>query len=450
MIATGVTATSFTDVMLTPGTTYYYEVTATGQESGESGTSNEASVASPLTGTNVQSIAISSGSLAGTQNFVQDIGYSAGASNAYPDVIDTSGVANPAPQGVYRTERWGPATYTIPNLTPNANYTVRLHFAETAYTAAGQRAFNVSINGTQVLANYDIFADAGAEFKATEKVFSTAADSSGKIAIAFTAGTNGDPHTNPSVRGIEVIPAGGSCSPPTTPTNFTATAVSSSQIDLSWTASTGQSCGGAVTYKVSRNGTQIASGLSGTTFNDTGLTASTTYTYTVAAVNSAGSSATASASATTQAGTTSSVEINSGGPAVSPFVADEDFAGGGTIHHANTIDLSGVTNPAPMAVYQTGRDGNFTYTIPGFPAGSSHTVRLHFAETYWSSAGSRVFDVSINGTTVLTNFDIFAAAGAKNKAVIEQFVEPANSSGQYVIKFTSVKDNSLVSGIEIQ
>jgi hypothetical protein len=77
-------------------------------------------------------------------------------------------------------------------------------------------------------------------------------------------------------------------------------------------------------------------------------------------------------------------------------------------------------------------------------------VRLHFAETYWSSAGSRVFNVSINGTTVLTNFDIFAAAGAKNKAVIEQFVESANSSGQYVITFTRVKDNSLVSGIEIQ
>jgi hypothetical protein len=61
-----------------------------------------------------------------------------------------------------------------------------------------------------------------------------------------------------------------------------------------------------------------------------------------------------------------------------------------------------------------------------------------------------VFDVSINGTQVLTNFDIFAAAGAKNKAVIEQFAEPANSGGQYVIKFTTVKDNSLVSGIEIQ
>jgi hypothetical protein len=451
MIATGVSGTTFNDVTLTPGTTYFYQVNATGQESGESALSNEASASLPSAGTGVQPIAISSGSLVGTANFVQDTGFgSTGATNAYPDVINVSGVAHPAPQSVYRTERWAPMTYTIPNLTPGASVTVRLHFAETAFSGAGQRAFNVAINGTQVLSNYDIFADAGAEFKATEKDFTATADSSGTITISFTAGTSGAPHTNPSLRGIEVIPTGGSCSPPTVPANFTATAVSSSEIDLSWTASTGPACGGTVTYKLTRNGTQIASGLSGTSFNDTGLNANTTYNYTVAAVNSAGSSATASASATTLPGTTTVIQINAGGPAVSPFIADADFTGGHTISHTNTIDLSGVTNPAPMAVYQTARVGTFTYTIPGFGAGSSHTVRLHFAETYWSSAGSRLFNVSINGTQVLSNFDIFATAGAKNKAVIEQFTANANSSGQYVITFTLVKDQSLISGIEVQ
>jgi hypothetical protein len=135
---------------------------------------------------------------------------------------------------------------------------------------------------------------------------------------------------------------------------------------------------------------------------------------------------------------------------VSPFVADQDFSGGGTINHANTIDLTGVVNPAPMAVYQTARIGNFSYTLPGFAAGASHTIRLHFAETFWTAAGKRVFNISINGTQVLKNFDVFAAAGAKNKAVIEQFTANANSNGQYVITFTSVVDNSLVSGIEAQ
>src|SRR5689334_6494918 len=73
------------------------------------------------------------------------------------------------------------------------------------------------------------------------------------------------------------------------------------------------------------------------------------------------------------------VQINAGGPAVSPFVADTDFSGGSTASVSNTITTSGVTNPAPQAVYQSNRYGNFTYTIPGLTANGSYTVRLHFA-----------------------------------------------------------------------
>jgi hypothetical protein len=79
----------------------------------------------------------------------------------------------------------------------------------------------------------------------------------------------------------------------------------------------------------------------------------------------------------------------------------------------------------------------------------NHTVRLHFAETFFTAANKRVFNVSINGTQVLTNFDIFAAAGGENIANIQQFTVPANASGQYVITFTSVTNNALISGIEV-
>jgi len=75
-------------------------------------------------------------------------------------------------------------------------------------------------------------------------------------------------------------------------------------------------------------------------------------------------------------------------------------------------------------------------------------VRLHFCETYFSTPGSRTFNVSINGTQVLAAFDIEKTAGAKNKALVEQFSENANSSGQYVITFTSVVNQSLISGID--
>ena len=248
-----------------------------------------------------------------------------------------------------------------------------------------------------------------------------------------------------------------SCGAPSAPANLSAIAVSSSRINLSWNAAQA-SC--PISYSVFRstvNGftpstiNQISSGLTSTSIPDTGLAASTTYYYRVEAVDSAGPSAASSqASATTSASTCASICIDSGSTtAVAPFLADIDFTGGTTIDHANTIDLSKVTDPAPMDVYQNARTDNFTYTISGFTAGSSHTVRLHFAETYFATTGSRTFNVTINGTQVLTDFDILKAAGGKNVANIQQFTVNANSSGQFVITFTSVANNSLISGIEI-
>lgn len=68
-----------------------------------------------------------------------------------------------APETQDMTCRWAPSfTYTIPGLTPGVTYAVRLHFAELTWTAAGQRVFNVAINGTTVLSDFDIFATAGA------------------------------------------------------------------------------------------------------------------------------------------------------------------------------------------------------------------------------------------------------------------------------------------------
>src|SRR3989344_4064698 len=87
---------------------------------------------------------------------------------------------------------------------------------------------------------------------------------------------------------------------PTTPTNLTASAISSSQINLSWTQSTDNI--GVTGYRVYRGGTQVASP-STTSYSDTGLSPSTTYSYTVAAVDGAGniSFQSTSAQATTQA-----------------------------------------------------------------------------------------------------------------------------------------------------
>jgi beta-galactosidase len=140
--------------------------------------------------------------------------------------------------------------------------------------------------------------------------------------------------------------------------------------------------------------------------------------------------------------------VNAGGPTVGQFTGDTAFVGGTASSTSTMIDTNGVFNPAPEGVYQTERYGNSTYTFSGLTA-TNYIVRLHFAEFYWSSAGQRKFNVSINGTQVLTNFDIIATAGAPDKATVQQFTAAPNGSGQIVIQFTTVVDNAKISGIEV-
>ncbi|MFG2043642.1 glycosyl hydrolase family 18 protein [Dactylosporangium sp. NPDC048998] len=94
---------------------------------------------------------------------------------------------------------------------------------------------------------------------------------------------------------------GGDTTPPTVPSNLTVTGTTSSSVSLSWGASTDNV--GVTGYDVLRGGTTITT-VSGTSYTDTGLAASTTYTYTVKARDAAGnvSGASNQVSATTQSG----------------------------------------------------------------------------------------------------------------------------------------------------
>ncbi len=49
------------------------------------------------------------------------------------------------------------------------------------------------------------------------------------------------------------------------------------------------------------------------------------------------------------------------------------------------------------------------------------TVELFFVETYFDNAGIRLFDVALNGKTVLRNFDLEKEAGGKGKAIVKKF-----------------------------
>jgi len=152
------------------------------------------------------------------------------------------------------------------------------------------------------------------------------------------------------------------------------------------------------------------------------------------------------------AGVNDVVAINAGGAAVENFSADEDYRPNGTWPTTTTkvIDTSGVSNPAPQAVYQSARSGAaLTYTIPGLTPSAAYAVRLDFAEIFWKSAAQRSFNIAINGVQVAANFDIFAAAGNANKAVALSYSATASSSGTIVIALTAVTNNAMINGIEI-
>ena len=235
-------------------------------------------------------VAVNSGGAA-AGSFVADTGYDTGSTSSVSNTIDTSAVTNPAPQAVYQNDRYGTFTYTLGGLTANGIYRVRLHFSENYWTAANQRQFNVAINGTSVLSNYDIYAATGAEYKAIVQSFSATANASGQIVIAFTAGA----YDQPKIDGIEITT-------PSAPSGVAATP-SSASVALSWSAATGAS-----SYKVFRATTpggsysQVGTP-SGTSYTDNTAANNTTYYYVVQSVNSDGSSTNSSEVSATPGGT---------------------------------------------------------------------------------------------------------------------------------------------------
>ncbi len=125
------------------------------------------------------------------------------------------------------------------------------------------------------------------------------------------------------------------------------------------------------------------------------------------------------------------------------FVADSPYVSGGTTYTIpgpnQAIDVSGVAGSAPQSVYRTERYdySGFTYTIPGLTPGSPYTVRLDFSENFYNGPGQRTFNVAINGISALANFDIYAAADGKYKAVARTFNATADSSGTVTIAFAN-------------
>jgi chitodextrinase len=89
--------------------------------------------------------------------------------------------------------------------------------------------------------------------------------------------------------------SGGDLTPPSAPTNLSATAVSPGEVDLTWTAGTDNV--GVTGYRIYRNGTLVGSAAT-SAYADTGVQPSTTFSYYITAYDAAGNTSAASNTAT--------------------------------------------------------------------------------------------------------------------------------------------------------
>lgn len=150
-----------------------------------------------------------------------------------------------------------------------------------------------------------------------------------------------------------------------------------------------------------------------------------------------------------------SLRINAGGPELTHdgevFLADQYVTGGSTYTNSSAL---------LPTMYQTEHSGTakeFSYDIPVI--NGDYTVDLHFAELYWGATGGgtggtgkRIFDVSVEGTLVMDDYDITADVGSETP-VIKTF-NTTVSDGVLNIDFSSLSgvggvDQAKVSAIEI-
>jgi hypothetical protein len=218
------------------------------------------------------------------------------------------------------------------------------------------------LNGSTVLASDDD-GNGGTNSKITYTP-----TASGTLTIHATS------YSAAAVGAYTVSLTGGTTTAPAAPSGLSASASSSSQINLSWADNSSNETGFKIERKTGSGGTyaQIATvGAGVTTYSNTGLTASTTYYYRVRSTNSAGDSAYSNeANATTQTGGTEL--LTNGGfdtGSASPWVL-------ATYSSVVTTSPQAGSYCAKMMGNGTTSSSNFYQTVAGFN-GTTKTLRFY-------------------------------------------------------------------------
>ena len=373
----------------------------------------------------------------------------------------SGGIANTVNDPLYQSERYGNFSYNIP--IADGTYQVCLHFAEIYWTNPGQRVFDVSIEGQLVLDNYDIIAAAGAPATAVIECIDQVSSTGGTLSIGFASVVN-----NAKLSAIAILGSGGgSVNQPPLVTNPGAQSNLEGETPALSIAATDFDGPENLSYSA----TGLPPGLDIEPTNgsilgsiNTGAASGSPYAVTVT-VSDGADSVNVQFNWTVVAPVTvePTVCINSGGKNTSfvastgrTFLPDQYFSGGQAWPNTPKTGEA-IANTIDDLLYQTERSagvnlGSFSYEIP--VNGGNYTVELHFAEIFFGAAvspkraggaGARVFDVVIEGTTVLDNYDINADVGPST-AAIKTFSGINVSDGSLSMNFAASVNQPKLSG----
>ncbi len=393
------------------------------------------------------------------------------------DTFDMSGVDPSLPMSMFQSLARTTATAgNAMNWTfdvPNGDYEVHLYFGEqtsSTINAPGGRVFDVALEGNIVLDNYDMLVANSTKGTALDETFPSVTVSDGVLNLDITAVTS-----VAIIRGIQilpVLPAGNV--PPTisaSPNPVTVVAGQTSVVGLT----TGDANGDPVTTQIT-SGPSFASLVGGDLQLSPGEADVAGSPYTVTVEASDGTDTTSvDVSVTVLEPSAYLYRVNAGGPTIvdpagdfigvgrsnptAPGITLTNDSSAADVTVTDTFDMSGVDPGLPMALFQSlartnttaGNQMNWTFAV----ANGNYEVHLYFGEQTSSTinaVGGRVFDVALEGNTVLDNYDMLAQTtpqGTKGVALAENFPSVAVSDGVLNLDITAVTSVAIIRGIEI-
>jgi endo-1,4-beta-D-glucanase Y len=325
---------------------------------------------------------------------------------------------------LYHTERYNTGTgsqvaYSF--YLGNGTATVTMYWAETYNTAKGARVFSVVMNGTTEESALDIFSAAGGENIALVRSY-TVPVTNHVLTIVETSSTS----QGPTVQAIS-IDGGPLCTATVTATQTpnwtnTVTPTPSRSPTVSATPTISSTFTMSPTFSPSQTTWPTPDGCAFTRYIDTGNTLS----------------------AWTD-------------PNGIVWAQDGPYSTGGYGYlswSTGTIGTSSGTFPTgtnDVTLYHTERYGSqvgYEITAPN----GTDLVTLYWAETYGgnAAAGDRVFSVVLNGTTVESALDIYAATGGVDVALVRSYPVTVTNGTITILETASTSQGATIQAIQVQ